>query len=598
MMGLKDRAFAPLVAVSLEELVPQDHFYRHLQKVLDLSFVYDLVREYYSVAGRPSVDPAVFFKLQLVMFFEDIRSERLLMRQVADRLSVRWYVGYDLDEPLPDHSTLSKIRTRYGLEVFRRFFEAIVEQCQQAKLIWGKEVYFDATQIEANADLDSLAPRFAVEAREAIREHLTALFASELTTLEDPEDKPLDSTVLEPVSQEETVPEPFPLPTSLSQTQHEELEASNTTRHDWIAEAGRPQREVHGSYQRTADLRMSTTDPDATPRRLKGGGTHLGYHTHYVVDGGRSRIILSVLVVPGEVNDNQPILDLIWRLVFRWHIRPSQATGDMMYGTIEIIKALEDARIRAYIPVAERGQRTGYYGSAQFIYDAVHDQFTCPQGHLLRPAYRLEGSQEVQYRADAAICNACPVKSACTESNRGRHVHRPFLADYLDRVKAYEATFAYQKALNKHKVWVEPLFGEGKQWHGMRRFRLRRLWRVNCEALVMASGQNLKRLLQKRGWGRRPFPAEALAMALPLASPEEKPLTNRSRTLRRRKVAVAAMISFGLNKRESYASIFCFSLKSHFMTILLALSSSHISLFPFVFALPIERGDFLVPPFS
>src|ERR1700724_3781922 len=179
MMGLKERAFVPLVAVSLEELVPQDHFYRHLQKVLDLSFVYDLVREYYALAGRPSIDPVVFFKLQLVMFFEDIRSERLLLRQVADRLSVRWYVGYDLDEPLPDHSTLSKIRLRYGLEVFRRFFEAIVEQCQKAKLVWGKELYFDSTQVNANADLDSLTPRFAVEARAAIQAHLAALFDEE-----------------------------------------------------------------------------------------------------------------------------------------------------------------------------------------------------------------------------------------------------------------------------------------------------------------------------------------------------------------------------------------------------------------------------------
>ena len=108
MMGLKERTFAPLTVVSVEELVPQDHFYRHLHKVLDLSFVYDLVRERYSVAGRPSIDPVVFFKLPLVMFFEDIRSERLLMRQVADRLSVRWYVGYDLDESLPDHSTRSR----------------------------------------------------------------------------------------------------------------------------------------------------------------------------------------------------------------------------------------------------------------------------------------------------------------------------------------------------------------------------------------------------------------------------------------------------------------------------------------------------------
>src|SRR5258708_7789191 len=122
MMGLKERVFAPLVAVSLEKLVPQDHFYRHMQKVLDLSFVYDLVRDYYSIAGRPSIDPVVFFKLQLVMFFEDIRSERLLMRHAADRLSVRWYLGYDLNEPLPDHSSLTRIRTRYGVDVFRRFF--------------------------------------------------------------------------------------------------------------------------------------------------------------------------------------------------------------------------------------------------------------------------------------------------------------------------------------------------------------------------------------------------------------------------------------------------------------------------------------------
>src|SRR5437762_6712446 len=107
------------VAVSLDALVPADHFYRHLERTLDLSFVRDLVRGCYAAGGRPSIDPVVFFKLQLVMFFEDIRSERLLMRQVADRLSVRWYLGYDLDEQLPDHSSLSKIRWRYGLEVFR-----------------------------------------------------------------------------------------------------------------------------------------------------------------------------------------------------------------------------------------------------------------------------------------------------------------------------------------------------------------------------------------------------------------------------------------------------------------------------------------------
>ena len=102
------------------------------------------------------------------------RSERLLMRHAADRLSVRWYLGYDLNEPLPDHSSLTKIRTRYGIEVFRRFFEAVVEQCQQAGLVWGRELYIDATKVQANASRDSVKPRFAVES------HLRELFATEV----------------------------------------------------------------------------------------------------------------------------------------------------------------------------------------------------------------------------------------------------------------------------------------------------------------------------------------------------------------------------------------------------------------------------------
>jgi transposase len=140
MMGRKERTFGPLPPLTLEELVPPDHFYRHLERTLDLGFVRELVREAYADIGRPSIDPVVFFKLQLVMFFEDLRSERQLLRVVADRLSLRWYLGYDLTEPLPDHSSLTRIRERYGLAVFRRFFEAVVEQCLAAGLVWGQEL--------------------------------------------------------------------------------------------------------------------------------------------------------------------------------------------------------------------------------------------------------------------------------------------------------------------------------------------------------------------------------------------------------------------------------------------------------------------------
>jgi transposase len=162
MMGTKIRTFAPLPReVSLEDLVPEDNFYRRLEATLDLSFVRDLVKDHYACAGRPSIDPVVFFRLQLVMFFEDVRSERRLMEVAADRLSVRWYLGYDLHESLPDHSSLTKIRERYGLSVFRCFFERIVEMCFEAGLVWGEELYFDATKVEANASLRLASPRFA-----------------------------------------------------------------------------------------------------------------------------------------------------------------------------------------------------------------------------------------------------------------------------------------------------------------------------------------------------------------------------------------------------------------------------------------------------
>src|SRR4051794_10529339 len=170
MMGFKECHFSPLKDLSLEDLVPRDNFYRRLKSTLDLSFVRELVAQRYAASGRPSIDPVVFFKLQLVLFFEDLRSERQLMEVVADRLSIRWYLGYDLHEPLPDHSSLTKIRERYGLEVFRRFFERIVEKYFEAGLVWGEELFFDSTKVKANADVDSLRSRSITE------NHLKELF--------------------------------------------------------------------------------------------------------------------------------------------------------------------------------------------------------------------------------------------------------------------------------------------------------------------------------------------------------------------------------------------------------------------------------------
>src|SRR3954453_15439423 len=219
MMGTKERAFGPLPSVTLEELVPPDHFYRHMERTLDLGFVRDLVREAYADSGRPSIDPVVFFKLQLILFFEGLRSERQLIQVVADRLSLRWYLGYDLAEPLPDHSSLTRIRERYGLAVFRRFFETIVEQCLAAGLVWGEELFIDATKVAANAATDSLQPRFAVEA------HLAQIFAPEDDG--DGDDRTGDSDGPESG-------EPARLPVDLTDEACSQLAGRAAQRHDWL----------------------------------------------------------------------------------------------------------------------------------------------------------------------------------------------------------------------------------------------------------------------------------------------------------------------------------------------------------------------------
>jgi transposase len=350
MMGKKQRHFAPLSTISLEELVLQDHFYRLLELTLDLSLMREFVEKTYASSGRPSIDPIVFFKLQLVLFFEGLRSERQLMRHAADRLSVRWFLGYDLKESLPDHSSLTKIRTRYGIEVFRRFFDAVVELCQQAGLVWGRELYIDATKVQANASRDSVKPRFAVEA------HLAELFAIE------EEEQPV---LVTPTKEPESVI-PTPLPVALAEGTHQELAQHNEARHDWLEQEGAQDRSATSrNYQRVADFQMSTTDPDATIMLSK-DGAHLGYQTHYIVDGGKARIILAALVAPAEVMANQPMLDLDFRSCFRWKLRSRPVTSDRKYGTEENIVTLETQHIRAYLALPDPDHPTAFFSSDRF----------------------------------------------------------------------------------------------------------------------------------------------------------------------------------------------------------------------------------------
>jgi transposase len=240
----------------LDDLVPKDNFYRQVERCIDLSFIHDLTGEYYSNTGRPSVDPIVFFKLQLIAFFKGIRSERQLMETVNLNLAHRWFIGYDIDEIVPDHSSLSRIRERYGLEVFQRFFEQVVELCIEAGLVWGEELYFDSTKVQANASVKGMIDREEHKAQQHLKE------------------------------------DPSSFGTLVAKYNGERINGIRKPHYQWIT-----------------DDQVSPIDPDAAPMQPSGGGSAvMGYHDHYVVDGGKALIILSALITPASITDNTPIL--------------------------------------------------------------------------------------------------------------------------------------------------------------------------------------------------------------------------------------------------------------------------------------------------
>jgi transposase len=502
----KPRRLDEPIVVSLEDLVPADNFYRHLEAKLDLSFVRAWTQELYADRGRPSIDPVVFFKLQLILFFEDIRSERQLIATASLNLAHRWYLGYALDEDLPDHSSLTRIRQRLGVAIFERFFEKVVDLCQEAGLVWGRELYFDATKVEANADLDSLVPRFYHEAKT----HVAGLFANDPVAADkrdgDDADPPPGDEMVLPAGMAHLPP----------RGQQPEVAAAPQQPPRWnLLEERRldPHRPAVGSYRRTTDFRVSPTDPDAAPM-WNGSRTSLGYHDHYVVDGGKRRIILAALVTPADVMENQPMLDLLWRICFRRKVRPHHVTGDTTYGTLENIVALENAGIRAYVPLPDFDHRTPFFGKGVFVYDAEADAYRCPEGQTLSFRKHKHTERVRVYQAPAGTCNACSLKARCTDSIQGRQVKRSFDEAYLNRVRSYHVSEPYRKAMRKRKVWVEPLFAEAKTWHGLRRLRLRGLLNANIQGLLIASGQNLKRYLAATGWGQRHAPCGSLVALL------------------------------------------------------------------------------------
>jgi transposase len=460
MMGY--RRFAPKLyyQLSLDRLVPQNHLLRRIAEVIDFSFVYPLARPYYSHTGQPSVDPVVLFKTLLIGYLYGITSERRLMEEIQVNMAYRWFLGYDLDEAIPDHSVLSKARVRFGMEVFEAFFNRTVELCQAAGLVRGEAAFLDSTLMQANAALASLEPSLGHQPPMSPKRYVKQLF----------EENPIESQ------------EPSSGPSDGPPT--EELVRSKE----------RPPAAAKRPLNRRA---RSRTDPEASIIHHPTFGLHLAYKAHVAVDDHPARVITAAVVTPGATADEYLLEELLWRHRQRVGRLPRHVVADRRYGTLHHYRYLAQLGIRAAIPQRAGKKRNagGVWSIRDFRYDAECDTYACPAGETLARQSVRASERMVAYKAPPGVCRACRFRGQCSPTGKERGLRRSFDRGYLDEAQRWLKTEEGKRRFGQRKVYVETVFALAKDRHGLRRAQWRGKWKVQIQVWLTAAAMNIKKLV-------------------------------------------------------------------------------------------------------
>ena len=172
MQGKKQFSEKLFTSFQLSSRVAEDNFYRRLKELLDLRWLYKTTKKYYGTEGQQSIDSVVFFKLILIGYLENLASDRRIISTVSMRLDMLYFIGYDIDEPLPWHSTLSRTRQLYGQEVFKELFTEVLKQCIEKGMVAGRRQAIDSVHVKANASMDSLTRKEVLEDGELYADNL------------------------------------------------------------------------------------------------------------------------------------------------------------------------------------------------------------------------------------------------------------------------------------------------------------------------------------------------------------------------------------------------------------------------------------------
>ena len=432
--------------INLEQRVPKDHLLRKIEQKIDFDFIYKEVKDTYGDNGNVSVPPPVILKMMLLLILYNVRSERELMETIPLRLDWLWFLGYDLDSEVPDHSVLSKARARWGVEAFRNFFERIVWQCVEAGLVDGSKIFMDSSLVDADASNNSVIDT------QSLKIHLHESY------------KKLEARLEEA---------------------NESLDSSRR-------------------YVKKNSRYMSTTDPDAAI--VNRGKPKLSYQVHRVVDGS-SEVITATETTSGDVNEAHEMIPLLESHHFNTGIKADTVVADSKYGTIDNFLTCHDLGVEAHMPdlreaLLKGAQKQKIFGEERFEYDRESDIYRCPAGQRLKPKSLHIHRQSRDYAASKKICAACDLREQCTKNKSGRTIKRHLRQEELDRMREASRSAKAKRDIKMRQHLMERSYARGTRY-GFDRARWRGLWRVQIQEYLISAVQNIEVLLRYGSYLKR-----------------------------------------------------------------------------------------------
>jgi len=449
MMGRESPPQASLfyTGINLDKRVRSDHVLRKVARLVDFDFVYKEVKESYGYNGNVSVPPPMILKLMLLLVLYNVRSERELMATLAERLDWLWFLGLELDSGIPDHSVLSKARKRWGVDLFRGFFERIVWQCVESGLVDGRKLFCDSSLVEADASCNSVLDT------QGLKRYLNPAYRELEARLEEREEE-----------------------------EHKEDSQDGPSR----------QNIVNQRY-------VSTTDPDASVVRKGQGKAKLHYQTHRGIDGAYG-VITATVIGPGDENEAHRLGDLIEAHHDNTGREAEVVVADSKYGTTANFLECYDHGINAHIPVLKQTQdqqerRRKIFPESLFAYDQQTDTYTCPAGQTLRRRKHWVGRKAFEYVTARGTCQRCALRLQCTRSqSAGRTLKRHERQEVLENLRAQAHSWSSKRDIHIRQHFMERSFAQGKRF-GLKRARWRGRLKVQIQDYLIAAVQNIELLI-------------------------------------------------------------------------------------------------------